>query len=335
MLPQDTTYQTFLASLKDRIRTSQLRAGLTVNRELVSLYWHIGREILDRQEHLGWGAKVVDQISLDLTKAFPGMKGFSVRNLKYMRRFAQEYPDGEFVQAPLAQITWYHHLALLDKVKDLGERMWYINKTIEHGWSRNVLVHQIESGLHQRQGCAVTNFEQSLPKPQSDLAKEILKNPYSFDFLTICNAAHEREIEKALIEHIKDFLIELGKGFAFVGSQYHLEVGGQDFYLDLLFYHLQLRCYIVIELKACEFQPEFTGKLNFYLAAVDDILRHKDDKPSIGLLLCKSHNKLIVEYALRDMAKPIGVSSYELTRALPDEIKTKLPTIEELEAELK
>lgn len=335
MLPLDPNYQAFLDVLKDRIRTAQLRAGLAVNQELVSLYWRIGSDILDRQERLGWGAKVVDQVSQDLTRSFPGMKGFSPRNLKYMRRFAQEYPDGEFVQQVAAQIPWFHNCVLLDKLADHQERIWYIRKTIEHGWSRNVLVHQIESGLHKRQGQALTNFAQSLPQPQSDLARELLKNPYSFDFLTVSENAQEREIETALVTHIKDFLLELGKGFAFVGSQYHMEVGGQDFYLDLLFYHLYLRCYVVIEMKTGEFKPEYAGKLNFYLTAVDDILRHPDDKPAIGLLLCKSHNSLIVEYALRDVAKPIGVSSYELTSALPENIKFSLPTIEELEAELK
>lgn len=335
MLPQNPDYQALLAALKDRISSAQLRASIAVNRELVSLYWHIGRDILDRQEQLGWGAKVVDRISQDLARSFPGMKGFSPRNLKYMRAFAEAWPDQEFVQQSVAQIPWGHNVRLLDLVQDRQVRIWYIRKIIEQGWSRNILVHQIESGLHLRQGQALTNFEQNLPRPQSDLAREMLKNPYSFDFLTISEDAREREIEQALVAHIKDFLLELGKGFAFVGSQYHLEVGGQDFYLDLLFYHLHLRCYVIIELKAGEFQPEFTGKLNFYLAAVDDTLRHPDDRPSIGLLLCKSHNQLIVEYALKDMAKPIGVSSYELTRALPEEMRTSLPTIEELEAELK
>ena len=246
MLPQNEEYQALLASLKERIKTAQLRAGLAVNAELVTLYWHIGREILDRQKRLGWGAKVIEQASRDLTRAFPGMKGFSSRNLMYMRAFAQEYPEQEFVQAALAQITWYHNITLLDKVKDREERLWYIKKTTAHGWSRNVLVHQIESGLYHRQGRALTNFERSLPKPQSDLAREILKNPYTFDFLTVGEDAQEREIENALVRHIKDFLLELGKGFAFVGSQYHLDVGGQD----------------------------------FYLATVDDLLRHTDDSPA-------------------------------------------------------
>jgi len=277
---------------------------------------------------------VIDRLAQDLRREFPDMKGFSARNLKYMRAFAEAYPDKEFVQQPVAQIPWGHNVRTLDYVKDPAERIWYIRQTIEHGWSRNVLVHQIESGLYHRKGKAITNFDRTLPAPQSDLAREVLKDPYVFDFLGLTEDIRERELERQLIARIRDFLLELGVGFAFVGSQVHLEVGGEDFYLDLLFYHLKLRCYVVIELKTGEFKPEYAGKMNFYLSAVDDLFRHPDDRPSIGIILCKSKNKVIVEYALRDTTKPIGVSSYRLTRALPEELKESLPSVEELEREL-
>ncbi len=277
---------------------------------------------------------MIDRLAQDLRREFPDMKGFSARNLKYMRAFAEAYPDKEFVQQPVAQIPWGHNVRTLDYVKDPAERIWYIRQTIEHGWSRNVLVHQIESGLYHRKGKAITNFDRTLPAPQSDLAREVLKDPYVFDFLGLTEDIRERELERQLIARIRDFLLELGVGFAFVGSQVHLEVGGEDFYLDLLFYHLKLRCYVVIELKTGEFKPEYAGKMNFYLSAVDDLFRHPDDRPSIGIILCKSKNKVIVEYALRDTTKPIGVSSYRLTRALPEELKESLPSVEELEREL-
>jgi len=327
-------YGEFLTDLKERTRRARVKAALSANRELILLYWEIGRMILERQRKEGWGSKVIDRLAQDLRREFPDMKGFSARNLKYMRAFAEAYPDKKFVQEVLAQITWYHNITLLEKVKDPKERIWYIQQTIEYGWSRNVLVHQIESGLYHRKGKAITNFDRTLPAPQSDLAQEVLKDPYVFDFLELREEIRERELERELITRIRDFLLELGVGFAFVGSQVHLEVGGEDFYLDLLFYHLKLRCYVVIELKTGEFKPEYAGKMNFYLSAVDDLLRHPDDKPSIGIILCKSKNKVIVEYALRDTTKPIGVSSYRLTRALPEEIKSSLPSVEELEREL-
>jgi predicted nuclease of restriction endonuclease-like (RecB) superfamily len=327
-------YDEFLRELKERIQQAQLRAAISINRELVLLYWRIGRDILERQQQQGWGAKVIDQLSRDLQKDFPGIKGFSQRNLKYMRAFAEAWPDEQFVQEVLAQITWYHNLTLLDKVKDAADREWYVRQTIEQGWSRNVLVLQIESGLYQRQGKAVTNFSRTLPAPQSDLAQQTIKNPYNFDFLMLEQEAHERDLERGLLAHIRNFLLELGIGFAFVGSQYHLEVGGEDFYLDLLFYHLRLRCFIVVDLKMREFKPEDAGKMNFYLSAADDLLRHSDDQPSIGLILCKTENKVVAEYALRDLNKPMGVSAFQLTEALPKELKGSLPTVEELEAEL-
>ncbi|MBI5748724.1 MAG: DUF1016 domain-containing protein [Nitrospinae bacterium] len=269
-------YKKLFEDLKDRIRTSQLRAGLAVNKELVLLYWDIGRQILQRQQEEGWGAKVIDRLSRDLRREFPEMKGFSRANLLYMRTFADAYPDNSFVQQVAGQIPWFHNCILLDKVKDTIEREWYIRQTIQHGWSRNILAHHIESGLYHRQGKAITNFDRTLPTPQSELAQQILKDTYIFDFLNVGKEAKERDLEKALLEKLREFLLELGVGFSFVGSQYHLEVGGQDFYIDLLFYHLRLRCFVVIDLKIGEFQPEYAGKMNFYLSAVDDMLRHKE-----------------------------------------------------------
>lgn len=329
-------YAALLEELKVRIRAAQLRAALSANREMVTIYWEIGRRILEQQKIEGWGTKVIERLASDLHREFPKMKGFSSRNLKYMRAFAEAYPDQQFVQEALAQITWYHHITLLDKVKDPAERVWYIQKATEHGWSRNTMVFQIESGLHHREGKAITNFSQTLTQPQSDLARQALKDPYVFDFLTLDAVARERELEQGLIDHIQKFLIELGKGFAYIGRQIQMTVGGEDFYLDLLFYHLHLRCYVVIELKAGPFKPEYAGKMNFYLSAVDDNFRHPDDKPTIGLLLCKEKNRLIVEYALRDLRKPLGVADWRtgLVEILPKQLKGKLPTIEDFEREL-
>jgi predicted nuclease of restriction endonuclease-like (RecB) superfamily len=301
---------------------------------MVLLYWDIGRSILEQQAELGWGAKVIDRLATDLRSAFPHMKGFSPRNLKYMRAFADAWPDRAFVQQLAAQMPWFHNCLLLDSLDDAPTREWYIHRTLEHGWSRNVLALQIETALHQRQGKAVTNFDRTLPPPQSDLAQQTLKDPYLLDFLTLSDEAAERELESSLVEHIRRFLLELGVGFAFVGSQYHLEVEEEDFYIDLLFYHLRLRCFVVIDLKMEAFKPEFAGKMNFYLSAVDDQLRHPDDKPSIGIILCKRRKKLIAEYALRNSISPIGVSEYKLTRAVPAEIRASLPSIKELEREL-
>lgn len=329
-------YETFLGEIKERIQTSQLRAAVAVNRELVLLYWTIGRDILSRQKQHGWGAKVIDRLAADLQRGFPGIEGFSPRNLKYMRAFAQAWPDEPIVQEALARITWYHNLTLLEKVKGREERLWYARAAVANGWSRNVLVHWIESDLHKRQGKASTNFERSLPAPQSDLARELLKDPYNFDFLTLTREAEEREIELGLVEHIREFLLELGVGFAFIGQQYKLEVGGEDFSIDLLFYHVKLRAYVVLELKAGPFKPEYAGKMNFYLSAVDDLLRHPDDQPSIGIILCKTKNQVVAEYALRDLAKPVGVASYftKLVESLPAQLEGSLPSPQELEAEL-
>jgi predicted nuclease of restriction endonuclease-like (RecB) superfamily len=331
-LPPD--YTRWLASLKQRIQSAQQRAALAVNRELVLLYWQIGQDILARQQAQGWGARVIDRLARDLSAAFPGMKGFSPRNLKYMRAFAEAWPDAAIVQQAAAQLPWFHLCILLDKVKIATEREWYVCKAIEHGWSRNILAMQIESRLHQRQGAAQTNFDRRLPPHQSDLARNTLKDPYIFDFLDLGEAAQERDIESALVKHVTRFLLELGAGFAFVGRQHRLTVGDEDFYIDLLFYHLKLRCYVVVELKATPFRPEYAGQLNFYLSAVDADIKASDDNPTIGLLLCKSHNQTVAEYALRGMDKAMGIADYQLVRAIPDNLSASLPTIEQIEMEL-
>ncbi|WP_216322754.1 PDDEXK nuclease domain-containing protein [Deinococcus aestuarii] len=331
-LPGD--YPALLGELKDRIRSAQTRAALAVNRELILLYWQMGQAILGRQQQAGWGAKVIDQLSRDLKREFPEMKGFSRSNLSSMQQFAATWPDEGTVQQLVGQLPWGHNIALMQKVKDPGQREWYARATVEHGWSRNVLIHQIEGRLRERQGQATTNFGRALPSPQSELAQQLLKDPYNFDFLTLHDEALERDLERGLLAHLRDFMLELGVGFAFVGSQVHLEVGGEDFYLDLLFYHLRLRCYIVIDLKIGEFKPEYVGKMNFYLSAADDLLRHPSDAPSIGLLLCRTQNKVIAEYALRGVDRPLGVSTYELAEALPQELRGQLPSVEELEREL-
>jgi predicted nuclease of restriction endonuclease-like (RecB) superfamily len=330
----DQEYSKLLSDLKARVASSQYKAVLSVNKELILLYHHIGAAILSSQEKHGWGAKVIDKLSKDLQSGFPKMKGFSTRNLKYMRKFSEEYPDFEFVQQVVALLPWGHNVLLMDRFSDKQIRMFYIRKVIEHGWSRNIMEMQIETALHKRQGQAITNFKDKLPLPQSDLAHYTLKDPYIFDFLNIGEEAHEREVEKVLVYHMEKFILELGAGFAFVGRQYHLEVGDKDFYIDLLFYHLKLRCFVVIELKDKDFKPEYAGKINFYLSAVDDLVKHESDQPSIGLILCRSKNNVLAEYTLRDMSKPIGLAEYRLTESLPENLKTVLPTIEELEAEL-
>lgn len=326
-------YGALLATLKERIRDARLRSSLAVNRELILLYWSIGRDILARQRDEGWGAKTIDRLAADLRRDFPEMTGLSARNLKYMRAFAEAYPDSEFVQQVVALLPWGHNIRLVETIKDPIERNWYARQAIEHGWSRNVLIHQIESELFHRQGKALTNFHRTLPAPQSELAQEIMKDPYYFDFLALGPEMLERDLERGLLENLRSLILELGKGFAFVGSQYHLEVGGQDYYLDLLFYHLRLRCFVVIDLKIEEFKPEFAGKMNFYLSAIDRQLRHERDAPTIGIILCKERNEVIVEYALRDTAKPMGVAEYVLSEALPAQLQNDLPTAEELARE--
>ena len=327
-------YPALVADLKERIHAARMRATLAVNQELVLLYWDIGRSILDRQEREGWGTKVIERLSVDLRVAFPDMKGLSPRNLQYMKAFAEAWDDRAIVQQAAALLPWFHNCVLLEKVKDRDTRLFYIQKSRQHGWSRTVLELQIESGLHRRQGQAVTNFAATLPAPQSDLANQLLKDPYMFGFLGLEAEAQERDIEQALVRHLRDFLLELGVGFAFMGSQYKLEVGGDEFFIDMLFYHQKLRCFVVIELKAAAFKPEYAGKLNFYCRAVAELLRHPDDQPSIGLILCKTKNRLVVEYALKDTVRPVGVAEYRLTEALPENLRGSLPTVEELEATL-
>jgi predicted nuclease of restriction endonuclease-like (RecB) superfamily len=334
MLPSD--YATVLNDIKERIQTERVRVTLGANAAMVLLYWDIGRTILDRQQQQGWGAKVIDRLSYDLKTAFPDMSGFSPRNLKYMRKFAESWQDRVIVQRAVAQIPWRSNLALLDKLDRPETRLWYARKIIENGWSRDMLAIQIEAGLHERQGKAISNFAVTLPPNDSDMVAQVFKDPYLFDFLGTADPRKEREVEQALVDHIQRFLLEMGAGFAFVGRQVLLEVGDQNFRLDLLFYHLKLRCFVVVELKTVPFDPSFVGKLNLYLSAVDDLLRHPADKPTIGLLLCKSKNELVVEYALRGFNSPMGVAQWEeqLTETLPKDLKGSLPSIEEIEAEL-
>ena len=331
-----SSYSAAFALIKERIRTDRKRTILAANAAMVMLYWDIGKTILDRQKQEGWGAKVIDRLSYDLCEAFPGMRGLSPRNLKYMRSFAAAWPDRLFVQQVAAQIPWFHNVVLLNKIKDTTTRLWYAKKAGEEGWSRSVLVVQIETRLHDREGRAVTNFGATLPEAESEMAAQVFKDPYLFDFLGSATLRNEREIEQVLVDHIQHFLLELGAGFAFVGRQVLLEVGNRDFYADLLFYHLKLRCYIIIELKAVPFDPAFIGQMNLYLSAVDDLMRHPDDEPTIGLLLCKSKERLVAEYALRGVNKPMGVAEWEtrLVDSLPAELKGSLPSVEEIEAEL-
>lgn len=334
LTPAPEGYADWLADLKTRIHTAQQRAALAVNRELVLLYWQIGQDILARQAAQGWGAKVIERLSQDLRSAFPEMKGFSRANLMYMRAFAAAWPDEQIVQQAVGQLPWGHNLVLLSQLKDPAQRLAYAESAIQHGWSRNVLNIHIETRLLERSGKAATNFELTLPKPQSDLARESLKDPYRFDFLGLSREAGERAIENALVKHVTEFLLELGAGFAFVGRQVVLDVGGDEFFIDLLFYHLKLRCYVVIELKGGKFKPEHLGQLSFYLTAVDEQVKHPQDNPTIGLLLCKSQNKVVAEYALRQNNQPLGVAEYKLIESLPPELATDLPSIEQIEQEL-
>lgn len=334
LTPEPDGYADWLVDLKSRIHSAQQRATLAVNRELVLLYWHIGRDILARQSAQGWGAKVIERLAHDLRVAFPDMKGFSRANLMYMRAFAEAWPDTQIVQQLVGHLPWGHNLVLLTRLKDAQQRVRYARGALAHGWSRNVLNIHIETRLLERTGTAITNFDVSLPKPQSDLARESLKDPYRFDFLGLGREAGEREIESALVEHVTSFLLELGAGFAFVGRQVLLDVGGDEFFIDLLFYHLKLRCYVVIELKAGKFKPEHLGQLGFYLTAVDRQVKSEHDQPTIGLLLCKSRNKVVAEYALGDTRLPMGIAEYQLLGSLPAELQTSLPSIEQIEREL-
>ncbi|MGY2894327.1 PDDEXK nuclease domain-containing protein [Deinococcus sp. UYEF24] len=328
-------YDGFLKGLKERIGAAQTRAALAVSRELLELYWHIGRDLEAAIIEQVWGAKVLERVARDLQASLPGMEGFSKRNFERMRAFHQAYPDsGQFAAQAVSQLPWVHNVVLLQKLKDPDARLWCAQAAFEQGWSRNILEMQIDSCLIERQGKAVTNFSRTLPPPQSDLAEQLLKDPYNFDFLTLVQGAKERELEHGLLKHLQKFMLELDVGFAFVGSQRHLEVNSKDYYLDLLFYHYKLRCFVVIDLKMTEFRPEYAGKMNFYLSAVDDLLRSRGDAPSIGLILCKGRDRSDVEYALRGMTQPLGVSSFELTEALPESLEGSLPTVAQLEAEL-
>ena len=353
-------YGELLGEIKNRIRQAQVKAVLSVNAEMILLYWDVGRMIHARQQQEGWGTGVIPRLSRDIRNELPELKGFSERNIGYMIRFAREYDTSVILQQPvaklpvptndtenlvqtgaptivpelLARIPWGHNILLMEKIKELPTRLWYARQVIDQGWSRDTLADMIKGQAHARQGTAVTNFARRLPTSQSELAEQLLKDPYLFDFLTIEEPFHERELETGLVRHLEKFLLELGQGFAFVGRQYPLSVGEDDFYIDLLFYHLKLRCFIVIELKRGKFKPEYAGKMNFYCSVVDDKLRHEADQPTIGLILCQTKDRFIAEYALRDIHKPIGVADYELTRALPDNLKSSLPSIEEIEAEL-
>jgi len=330
-------YTRFLTEVKERIRRAQVRTVFAANRELIRLYWDIGRRVVERQEREGWGEAVIERLAADVQKGFPGIGGFSRSNLFYMRQFYLAYRErGRKVQQLVGQIPWGHNVTILSRVHDPQQREWYARQALANGWSRSILALQIETALHRRQGRAVTNFRTALPPPGSDLVRQALKDPYVFDFLTLSEDTRERELERGLLEHIERFLVELGKGFAFVGRQVHLAIGGDEYYLDLLFYHLGLRRYVVVELKAVPFRPEFAGKMNFYLSAVDDRLRGPGDQPSIGLLLCKEKDRVVVEYALRDLRKPIGVANWtvRLVETLPKKLKGQLPTVAEIEAEL-
>ena len=363
-------YKEFLNEIKSKVRNSQIKAALSVNAELLGLYWDMGKMIAGKQNKAKWGDGVVSQLSRDLMIEFPEMKGFSPTNLKYIRRWflfysqpisigqqlvdqlnksaksqqavdqikktskPQKKDPKEIIAHLVRLIPWGHHIQIMTKSKNAEEALFYIVMTIQNNWSRSVLMHQIESNLYKRQGKAITNFHLTLPKPQSDLARETLKNPYNFDFMGLGKDAEERELETALTDHITKFLLELGAGFAFIGRQYHLEVGDKDFYIDLLFYHTKLHCYVVVELKTGEFIPEYAGKLNFYLSVVDDKLKSEFEQPSIGILICKEKNRIVAEYALKDIKKPIGITEYKLTEAIPKKLKGSLPSIEELEKEL-
>ncbi|MDZ4290172.1 MAG: PDDEXK nuclease domain-containing protein [Prosthecobacter sp.] len=362
-------YHDLLTDIKGRVRQAQHKAALSANAEMILMYWDIGRMIAARQEQEGWGASVIPRLAVDLKNELPEEKGFSERNIKRMLRFYREYSEvttkvpqavallqdvgnqasaivpqpvaqlvtaaaNPVLQQAVAQIPWGHNIALIEKIKDLPTRLWYAWQTLEHGWSRETLTVQIKNRAHERQGTAITNFSSTLPPVHASLASGLLKDPYLFDFLTLEEPFHERELETGLLVHIQKFLLELGQGFAFVGRQYRLAVSDRDFYLDLLFYHLNLRCFVVVDLKKGDFKPEHAGKMNFYCSVIDDQLRHPQDQPTLGLILCQTKDRILAEYALRDIHKPIGIADYEFTRALPTELASSLPSIEAIEAEL-
>jgi len=327
-------YKSLINDIKSRIRQGQIKASLSVNMEMVLMYYDIGNIIISRQKNEGWGKGIIPKLAKDLKNELAEEKGFSERNLGYMVQLAKEYPDVSILQQLVAKLPWGHNIVLLQKIKDNELRQWYALQTLQNGWGRDTLVQMIKSNSHERQGKATTNFESTMTNSNSELAQETLKNPYNFDFLTLTATFSERELELELIKHLEKFLLELGAGFAFVGRQYHLSISDKDFYIDLLFYHLKLRCYIVIDLKKGDFKPEYAGKMNFYCSAVDDILKHPTDNATIGLILCQTKDKIFAEYALKDLQKPIGISEYELTKILPQNLKNSLPSIEEIENEL-
>lgn len=354
-------YTQWRKDIEQLIDTAKLHTALNVNVGTLTLYWNIGKSILQKQEQEGWGKQVIEQLSKDLISRYPDDRGYSVRNLRYMKRFASAYPDfpilqvplaelkelpilqatlaelenegREFVQVPLAQISWYHHISLLPKVKDKAERAYYITETAQNGWSRDVMLLQIDNGYIHAKGHAINNFEQTLPPPQSDLARYIFKDPYNFSFIGTVALQNELDIEKSLTSKITDFLLEMGRGFAYIGRQYHISVDGDDYYIDLLMYHLKLHCYVVVELKAVEFKPEFVSKLNFYISAVDDIVKSPEDKPTIGLLLCRTKSNKKAEFSLRGITQPMGIAQYETEKLFAD-VASALPQIEEIEEEL-
>lgn len=337
MLQHSSDYLDWLNSIKQRVVAARMRVALAANSELIRFYWELGSQIDEKQQYSQWGDKIIQQLSADLQKEFPEIKGFSTTNLKYCLRFYQffaELQPSPFGQQPVDQIPWGHNIQIFTKCTSLEEASFYISQTLEQGWSRDVLALQLKSRLHERAGKTISNFSRTLPAPQSDLAQQTLKDPYTFDFMQLTTPFNERDVEQQLTRHLTRFLLELGKGFAFVGRQYHLEIADNDYYLDLLFYHITLKCYVVIELKNKKFIPEYAGKLNFYLSAVDSLLKKDDDQPSIGLLLCRDKSNIEVEFALRDMNKPIGVSEYNLVEKLPDNLKGALPTVEEIERDL-
>jgi len=345
IIKSDVDYKQWLIDLKKRIRQSQLKAAVKVNSELISLYWFMGKDIVEKQKNSQYGDGLIKQLSQDLKTEFPDMKGFSLSNLKFIRQWYLFYNENigksqqpvsffENMQQLVAQIPWGHNLKIISKCKTIEEALFYIHKTIEFGWSRDMLDSHIKLNEFKRLGNSITNFELTLPPIQSDLARQTLKDPYNFDFLVLSENYKERELEDALTDNITRFLLELGSGFSYVGRQVPLTVGDKEFFIDLLFYHLKLRCYVVIELKAVDFIPEFAGKLSFYLSAVNDILTHPTDNPTIGLMICKSKDRFVAEYALKGINQPIGVSEYELTKHFPKDFKGSLPTIEEIEAEL-
>lgn len=355
-------YTQWRKDIEQLIDTAKLHTALNVNVGTLTLYWNIGKSILQKQEQEGWGKQVIEQLSKDLISRYPDDRGYSVRNLRYMKRFASAYPDfpilqvplaelkelpilqatlaelenegKEFVQVPLAQISWYHHISLLPKVKDEAERAYYITETAQNGWSRDVMLLQIDNGYIHAKGHAINNFEQTLPPPQSDLARYIFKDPYNFSFIGTVALQNELDIEKSLTSKITDFLLEMGRGFAYIGRQYHISVDGDDYYIDLLMYHLKLHCYVVVELKAVEFKPEFVSKLNFYISAVDDLVKSPEDKPTIGLLLCRTKSNKKAEFSLRGITQPMGIAQYETEKLFAD-VASALPQIEEIEKSIK